>query len=299
MKEIDFIKTITNIVDNQYIGDDCAFLKDLGIVISQDSLVENIHFKRQWCTPYQLGYKAITVNISDILASGAKPKYVTVALSLPKDISEDYVKEFYRGAKSALYGAKIVGGDITGSNTDIIVSVAAIGVTNGRNISSRSYAKEGYIVVTKGMHGTSSAGLAELMKGGENDTLIKAHLEPQVEYEFSKQISTLVKDKYAMIDTSDGIADALFRIAEASNVKLVIDYDKIPKMKNITEEQVLFGGEDYKLVAAIPKKYLPQINGASVIGFVEKFDGTRLEIAGKKYSSYDELDVYNHFGDLK
>lgn len=94
MKELDFINIIKQQIGSSYIGDDCAYLKELGIVISQDSLVENIHFKRVWATPFQLGYKSIAVNISDILASGAKPAYVTVALSLPNNIDGKFVEEF-------------------------------------------------------------------------------------------------------------------------------------------------------------------------------------------------------------
>ena len=180
MKEQEFINTIREIIGDEFLGDDCAYLKELGIVITQDSLVENVHFKRKWYTPYQLGYKSVAVNISDTLASGAIPKYVTIALSLPKDTDKNFIKEFYRGASSALYGAKIVGGDITGSKSGIIISVTAIGSDKGRQISSRSGAKIGYKVVVKGEHGTSAAGLTELFSGGNNKELIKSHLEPLV-----------------------------------------------------------------------------------------------------------------------
>ena len=73
MKELDFIKIINNITQSSYLGDDCAYLKDLGIVVTQDNFVENVHFKRDWATPYQIGYKATAVNVSDVLASGAVP----------------------------------------------------------------------------------------------------------------------------------------------------------------------------------------------------------------------------------
>ena len=295
MKEIDIIESIKNIIGTEFVGDDCAYLKDLGIVITQDSLIENIHFKKEWCTPYQLGYKAVTVNISDILASGAIPKYVTIALSLPKNISIEYINEFYNGAQSALCGAKIVGGDITGSKNDIIISITAVGTTKNRNISSRSNAKSGYIVITKGNHGTSSLGLAELINNGSNIECIKAHLEPQLELGFANDIAINIDEPYAMMDTSDGLADALFKIAEASGVKIVVDYNKIPHVNTASKEQVLFGGEDYKLIAAIPEKYLKFIKNAVVIGHTENFDGNYLDISGDKYSEYDELNVYNHF----
>lgn len=288
MKELDLIKVIKEQIGDEYIGDDCAYLEDLGIVISQDSLVENIHFKREWCTPYQLGYKSVTVNISDILASGAEPAYITIALSLPKDITEDFVAEFYRGAKQALCGAKIVGGDITGSDK-IFISVAAIGKTKGRRISTRSAAKSGYkIIVTSNSLekiGKSSKGLFELMRGGSNMDLIRAHLEPQLDVEFSRDISEHIKADYAMMDTSDGLADALYKIAEASKVSIDSEYI-----------DGIFGTEDYILVAAVPEEFLKQIKGYAIIGEVLEKQDYVVKIGDKKYKSYDELNLFNHFG---
>ncbi len=291
MKELDLIKVIKKQIGDEYIGDDCAYLKDLGIVISQDSLVEDIHFKREWCTPYQLGYKSVAVNISDILASGAEPAYLTIALSLPKDITEDFVAEFYRGAKQALCGAKIVGGDITGADK-IFISVAAIGKTKGRKISSRSAAKPGYkvIVASKSLEkiGKSSKGLRELIQGGSNMDLIRAHLEPELDVEFSRNISEQINDGYAMMDTSDGLADALFKIAEESNVSINSEY-----MEGI------FGAEDYILVAAVPENFLKQIKDYLIIGEVIEKQDYVIKIGDKKYKkykNYDELNLFNHFG---
>ena len=295
MNEIEILNTIKNIVGTEFIGDDCALLKDFGIVVTQDSLVENVHFKRNWCTPKQLGYMSVIVNISDILASGAVPKYVTISLSLPNNVDNNFVEEFYKGAVNALYGAKIIGGDITGSKSDIIISITAIGDTKNRYISSRKNAFNGYIIVTSGNHGSSALGLNELANNGNNIELIKEHLEPKLEYEFADSIATTVKEKYAMMDTSDGLGDALFKIAEASNVKIVVDYDKIPHLRIASYEQVLFGGEDYKLVAAIPEKYLKYIKNALVIGDVHSYDGIRLDVSGKKYTNYNDLNVFNHF----
>lgn len=284
MKEQDFIEIIKQQIGTGLIGDDCAHLKELGIVISQDSLVEDIHFKRAWCTPYQLGYKSVAVNISDILASGAKPEYVTIALSLPKDVDEKFVEEFYKGAKSALHGAKIAGGDITGSSK-IFVSITAIGSDRGRKISSRSAAKPGYAVISKkGDWGLSSAGLQELMKGGSNQRLIKAHLEPELEEDFSKQIAENIKTDYAMMDTSDGLADALFQIARASNVTIKTDYI-----------EGMFGAEDYRLVAAVPEEFLSNLKDYQLLGRVFEKRDCFLEIGNKKYSRYDDLKVYDHF----
>ena len=295
MKEQDILNTISKIIGNDYIGDDCAYLKDIGIVVTQDSLIENIHFKRNWYTPYQLGYKSIAVNISDILASGAVPKYITIALSLPRSIDNNFVKQFYEGATACLHGASIVGGDITGSENDIVISVTAIGTTLNRYISSRKNAKIGYVIVTKGNHGVSALGLNELINNGSNQDFINSHIKPELEFEFAESIATTVSKPYAMMDTSDGLCDALFKIAESSNVKISVDYNKIPHLNSSTKEQVLFGGEDYKLVAAIPAEYLKYINGAEVIGQVEEYDGIRLDISGDKFIKYEDLNVFNHF----
>ena len=286
MKEQDFINIIKNQIGTRYIGDDCAYLKDFGIVISQDSLVEDIHFKLDWCSPFQLGYKSVTVNISDILASGAKPKFLTISLSLPKTAKGEFNEEFYKGAKSALRGAEIVGGDITGSTDKIFISITAIGSTNERKISSRKNAKVGQVVITKGEFGKSSAGLKELMQGGKNLELIKAHLEPQLEEKFAEEIATQINSDYAMMDTSDGLADALFQIANASNVSI--------KANDI---EGVFGAEDYKLVATVPKEFLPKLSEYEIIGEVVEKQDYILKIVNKKHLNYDELDLYNHFGE--
>ncbi len=283
MKEQDFINIIKNQIGDEFLGDDCAYLKELGIVVSQDSLVEDVHFKREWCTPFQLGYKSVTVNISDILASGAKPAYVTIALSLPDDIDENFIKEFYSGAKSALHGAKIVGGDITGGK-NISISITAIGKTEGRKISSRSHAKAGYKLITRGKYGLSSAGLVELMRGGNNKELIRTHLEPQIDEQFSKDISEQIQTDYAMMDTSDGLADALFKIAEASGTSIISN-----------EIEGMFGAEDYHLVAAVPEEFLEKLTDFYIVGDVTLKQDFVLKIGNREYKNYDELKLFDHF----
>ena len=284
MKEQDFINIIKKQIGTEYIGDDCAFLKDLGIVVTQDSLVEDVHFKMNWCTPYQLGFKAVTVNISDVLASGAEPKYLTIALSLPSNIEEGFIEEFYKGAKSALRGAKVVGGDITGADK-IYISITAIGTTSGRKISSRSNAHVGDVVITKGEFGKSSLGLKELMNGGNDSELIRTHLEPQLEENFANEIATQINSEYAMMDTSDGLADALFQIASSSNVSIDSKF-----------VEGIFGAEDYKLVATVPREFLKKLTEYEIIGKVVEKQDYILKVGNKKYYSYDELGLYNHFG---
>lgn len=284
MKEQNFIKIIQEQTKSAYIGDDCAFLDDLNIVVTQDNFIEDIHFKTEWATPYQIGYKAAAINVSDILASGADPTYLSVGLSLPS-VDNQFIEELYKGIKAGAYGAKVIGGDITGADK-IFISITAIGKTIGRNISSRKYALPGYVVIAKGLFGKSSKGLNELFNGIKSSENIKIHLEPSLDYNFSKKISTIIKEKYAMMDTSDGLADALFQIAKASNVSIEMPYI-----------EGAFGAEDYKLVAVIPEKYLCDFKECNIIGKVYNYNDYYLKMGNNEYRNYDELNLYNHFED--
>ena len=302
MKEKEFITIIKNTLNSPYIGDDCAYLKDLGIVVTQDSLVEDIHFSTKFISAFDLGFKAVMVNVSDVAASGAEPKYLTVSLSLPSNVKEDFVEEFYNGCKKACGNdVQIVGGDITGSDK-IYISISAIGKTLGRNISSRKNAKIGQKVIVSGIHGSSSAGLKLLLEGKNSpEKFIKSHINPVAQVEFGKNISTTVKEPYAMMDTSDGLMDGLSTIANESGVLLDIDFDKIPHEKDIEQfenwqDLVLFGGEDYQILATVPQNF----QGGCEIGVVKEGLGVNLKLRDKimHYSKQDvEEKVFNHFKD--
>lgn len=298
MKEKDFIEIIKNTIGSKYIGDDCACLRDLGIVVTQDSLVEDVHFSRKFATPYQLGWKSVAVNISDVCASGAVPAYLTIALSLPNDIEGAFVKEFYEGANAAAGEAKIVGGDITGADK-IYISVTAIGKTFGRKISSRSSAKVGQKVVVVGNHGSSALGLKMLIESSrEENIFIKAHLLPDAKYEFSKNIAENITEDYAMMDTSDGLMDAFGNIAFQSGVMLDIDFSKIPHDKELEnflnwQDYILWGGEDYGIVATSSDDF-----GGTVVGEVKSGNGVRLKYSDKTifYTKEDiEKHLFKHF----
>lgn len=307
MNEINLIKKIKNTLKSQYIGDDCAYLKDLGIVISQDSLVEDIHFNKHMMSPYQIGYKSVMVNLSDIAASGAKPAYLTVALSLPKEIKDDAVVDFYEGAKYALENldVEIVGGDITGSDK-LYISISVIGKTLNRKISSRSHAKIGHKIITSGVHGSSAAGLRILQNDLEPDKdLIKAHLMPVAQIDFAKQISEQIQEDYAMMDTSDGLFDALFKIGSASECTMSVDFERIlydPKIKEYFSDYkdlILFGGEDYQIVATVPVELLPSLKDYIIIGEVLPKEDCVIKLnTENNVEKFNDLSnkCFNHFG---
>lgn len=300
MKEKELINIIKSTLNSNFLGDDCAYLKELGIVITQDSLVEDIHFKMDYTTPYKLGWKAAAVNISDVCASGAAPKYLTIALSLPKKISCGFVEEFYKGVKAVSKDVQVVGGDITGSDK-IFISVTAIGKCDGLRISSRSNARPGQKIIVSGEHGASGAGLKLLMNSQSGpQKFLDAHLMPEPQFEFSKQISENIKEDYAMMDTSDGLMDALSQVASASNVNLFIDFDKIPfdkdlKMFDDYKDLIFFGGEDYQLIATVPDEIAKNF---TIIGEVRQGFGVTVKFKNEDiFFSEKEVEekLFNHF----
>ena len=311
--ETSLLHIIESQIGDKYIGDDCAYLEDLGIVMTQDSLVEDVHFCMDWITPQELGYKSIMVNVSDVCASGCMPKYITLALSLPKNVSAEWVEGFYEGAKKACAesGVEIVGGDLTGSDK-VMISCCAVGQkVAGRGVATRSGARAGYKIVVSGECGNSAVGLGLLMgkidknifTAEERQRFITSHLMPRAEVEFSKKVALQMPNGavYAMMDTSDGLMDALAKIADRSGVGMVIDFEKIPvcgamkKLKN-WEDFVMFGGEEYKLVACVPQEV--QCDFGTVIGEVVAGQDVDVKM-GDEMRHFDLREVqemaYKHF----
>lgn len=267
MKELDFLKEINETLDdNSYLGDDCAYLEDLDIFITQDTLVEDVHFSLETTTPYLLGRKAVAVNLSDLAASLSEPKYITISLSLPKTTEKSFVKEFYTGVNDICteYGVKVVGGDLTGAKK-IYISVAAIGKKVSPYTSSRANAKDGDLIITTGESGSSACGLFCLQNEVKTTkAIIEAHTNPMPRLKESKALSSQISSNITLMDTSDGLADALFKVSQASSCDMIIDFDKIPfneELKAISQKNgknladwILWGGEDYELLACISKK---------------------------------------------
>ncbi len=248
---------------NSYIGDDCAYLKEFGIVITQDSLIEGVHFNLATTSPKKLGRKALLVNISDVLASGAKPKYLTIALSGKFD--EIFIQEFYKGVNEICtqYNVEIIGGDLTGGDK-LAVSICAIGNTKGRQISSRSNAKPNYIVAACGVFGE-----AEL-----SNYLVEPKLFPHI----AEIIATKTQKPYALMDSSDGLYDCLNQIAIKSCVGIDVELKKIPTV-NGNLKTTLFGAEDYCLVGCFDKEDFEKI-GDNLIEIGRVFEGEGVLVDG-------------------
>lgn len=284
MKETDFLEVINKTLsDSHFIGDDCAYVQDLGIFVTQDSLVEDVHFSLNTTNPYNLGRKSIAVNLSDLAASLSTPKYVSISISLPNSIKNEFIEDFYKGVNDICneYGVKVIGGDITGSDK-IFISVTAIGKQASQHITSRKFAKEGDLVVSTGVHGSSSCALYAIQNNiTVSEDLLRKHINPQPKNNESIELSKTIQGNIALMDTSDGLADALYKLSAASNVSMDINFDKINVSSEIVEiakennlnysDWVLWGGEDYELIACVPEETYNKLdkNIFNIIGKVQ------------------------------
>ena len=317
MKELKFLKIIKETLNNSsYIGDDCAFLDDLDIFVTHDTLVEDEHFSLYTTTPFLLGRKAIAVNLSDLAAAMAIPKFVTVSISLTEDKDDDFVRELYRGINEICseFNVKVIGGDITGSEKTVI-SVCAIGKKNSLFISSRSNAKKGDIIVATGHFGSSACGYYSLKNFLMLDEkILLAHTDPIPRVNEGITLSRIIDRDIATIDCSDGLADSLWKLAKESRHSIMLDYDSVPiedEVKKFVEyneinlsDLVLWGGEDYELIACVNQETFEMLDKTifKPIGKVMNKDVNpcvlvkskdfELKINDKTYSE----NAYDHFG---
>lgn len=315
MRELDFLNIINSKLDDtSLIGDDCAYLEEFGLYVTHDTLVEDVHFSMYTTSPYQLGIKAVNANLSDLAASMAKPLYITVSLSVPNTIKDEFVSELYSGINyvCSLYGVRVAGGDITSSDK-IVISISAIGEKVSPYTVSRSFAKKDYCIVTTGQAGNSAAGLYALMNFlYADDCLIKSHLEPHARVNEALELSKIVNSDIAGMDTSDGLIDCLYKIAIASKHSIELDFNKVPVNKKLIEfskqnnldykDFVLWGGEDFELVFALSEDIYENLSDKfTLIGRVINKDtnpsvyvnygNSSKEINKSIFESYS----YNHF----
>jgi thiamine-monophosphate kinase len=251
------------------IGDDAAVIRpnqegELWL-ITTDMLVERIDFYRDWTTPRQLGRKSISVNLSDLAAMGARPRFFTVSLAIPAGISERWILEFYDGltGKGKSLGAQLIGGDFSRSERDIVVSISAIGESLNRKVLYRTGGGPGDLLYVTGNLGRSAAGLKLLQRGHPDSKSRprKAALqafrdpEPRCEAGLCLAQSGLVS---CMMDLSDGLSRDLPRLCVASDVGAEIRVSGLPVFQESARwgfdpvELALHGGEDYELLFAVP-----------------------------------------------
>jgi thiamine-monophosphate kinase len=252
----------------QEIADDAAVLEG-GVVVTQDLLLEGVHFRLDWTSWRDLGYKAAAVNLSDLAASGATPERLLVALVLPPDTEVDHVVELYEGLNDP--ALPIVGGD-TSAGDRVMVAVTAMGRSD--RVPGRGGAVPGDLIVVTGALGASAAGLYALRHGLHgHDALVEAHRRPPYRIGAGE---LLAPSAHALIDLSDGIAADAAHVAERSGCRIVIDVDRIPVAAGVADLAVdapfWTMGEDYELLAAVPPGE-PLADRFDVVGRVETGEG--------------------------
>jgi thiamine-monophosphate kinase len=267
------------------IGDDAAVFQD-GLVVTQDMLVEGVHFRREWTGWRDLGYKAAAVNLSDLAAMGAIPAGLLVGLTLPPASDPAGVYELYGGLNEP--GFPVVGGD-TNAGELTAVSVTAVG--HSERVPGRAGARPGDVLVVTGPLGGAAAGLHALETGLEGfDDLAALHRRPPYRLEEGRALARVA---HALIDLSDGIGSDATRVAERSGCKLVVEVEKLPlapRLDDVGDLPFWTLGEDYELLAALEADDATA-SGFPVIGRCEEGSGVELLLDGKPLA----LGGWDHF----
>ncbi len=259
MTEFGFIDSVKSLFaelpSNNFegIGDDCAVLpinNEESLLFTSDMLVEDIHFSRSTISAFDLGYKSLAVNLSDVASMGAQPTATLLSLSLPKDLSSEWITEFMKGyhSLSRKYNVALVGGDTTASTSLITINVTAIGKAPNPQIKRRCDAKVGDIIMATGRLGDSAAGLKDLLSGDLETNYANIHRRPTPRIEEGIWLGQQ-KSVHAMMDISDGIASDLRHIMSLSEVGALINIESLPTSHD--PHTALCGGEDYELLFTV------------------------------------------------
>ena len=224
----------------EHIEDDAAELEP-GLIVTQDSLVEGVHFRLDWLSWRELGFRAAAVNISDLAASGARPKALLVSLGLPGETELDDLLALYAGIAEA--GVPVRGGD-----------------TTAQSLRPR---------------------LAPRGRGGDGVRTGAAARERDRERRFVRppvrvdEGIELAREAHAMLDLSDGLAADAGHIARRSGCRLVIELEQVPLAPGATHEDLGFG-EDFELLVATPDP-----REFTVIGRCEPGSGVEIRLEGR------------------
>jgi thiamine-monophosphate kinase len=292
------------------IGDDTAVIRineQRALLITCDIQVEDQHFRLKNISPYQLGRRAMAVNLSDIAAMGGQPTYALVSLGFPRSFPLSDFDELFRGIKDefALFSAHIIGGNLSNTSKELIIDITLLGEVSPNQIVTRSGAKPGDRIFVTGNLGESGAGFYVLEKYDKNYrrefyNLVQKHLQPVPRIEIGKRIAQS-GFATAMIDISDGIASDLNHICIMSAVGAEIYQDRIPLPDGIDKVTYFSGrsalylalhsGEDYELLFTIkpdtPDAIIHSISNETGIAITEI--GKILTIE----SGYQLIDLQN------
>lgn len=282
------------------LDDDCAVLAPVAhaFVLSTDVSVEGVHFRREWLTLEEIGWRAAAAALSDLAAEGASPVGVLVALTSPAEASEAEMSEVMRGVGAAVtsVGGRVLGGDLS-SGPAWSIAVTVVG-TAERPVT-RSGAIPGDSLWVTGTLGAAGAAVdALLANAAPRAELRHAFARPEPRIREGRWLAA--HGAHAMIDLSDGIGADAAHIAAASGVRVEIAAAQLPSAYGVDPARAAAGGEDYELLVAMPAAFAAgaaaEFTAAcrtriTCVGRIAAGSGVRLELDGA------ELRVagYDHF----
>jgi len=293
------------------IGDDGAVvgLKQGQYVLVQDALVEHIHFEFAFTSPYDVGKKAVYVNVSDILSMGAEPFYFLVTIGVPERFSYRDIQMLYKGLDKAAreFHAHLLGGDTVSTKGDFFIDISMVGKVIGKKYFGRNKAKQGDLIGVTGYLGESAYGLHLLQKGSvakPPNRYIKRYQSPRPPYDVWKElVKSGITD--AMMDISDGLIIDLERMMAESKAGAHLFLEDIPIPPVLKKQGLLTlalsGGEDYQLLFTFPRNKASVVEkirekgfAISVIGEVVRQRGVRLFDGDREIRL--KTKGYQHFG---
>ncbi len=254
------------------IGDDAAVIepeRGTSIVVTTDTLVEGVHFRRDWTPAGAVGHKALAVSLSDLAAMGATPRASLLSLALPADLPladfDALVEAFVALANRS--GAPLVGGNLTRTTGPLVADSTAFGSVRPRRLMRRSGGRPGDELYLTGAIGAAAAGLAMLQAGVDRTTLsadeadaVQRYERPDARLRCGTAIAR-ARAATACIDLSDGLADAVRQIAQAGGTGAVVLADALPLHPGVrtwaerehrdATRVAITGGEDYELLFAV------------------------------------------------
>jgi thiamine-monophosphate kinase len=298
------------------VGDDAAVIDHFGkqTVISNDLLIEGVHFDLMYTPLMHLGYKTVVVNVSDIYAMNATPTQIILGLAFSNRFSLEALDEFYEGVYAActFYDVDLIGGDTSTSQKGFIISCTAIGEVTPDSFIRRNGAKKGDLICVSGDFGAAFLGLTLLereKKIYQDNPAIQPDLEEEkyiigriLKPEARKDVVELLQEKNitptAMIDVSDGLSSELLHICRQSEVGCILYEEKIPIADETKQAAFKFnmdptacalsGGEDYELlftIAQVDYDKLEMHGDISIVGYITDAEEGKNIItkSGKKY----------------
>jgi len=280
------------------VGDDAAVIDagDHCMLVTTDLLVEGIHFNLVYTPLKHLGYKAVSVNVSDIYAMNAEPRQITVSIAVSGKFSLQALEELYSGIYMACdkYNVDLVGGDTSSSVTGLTLSITAIGVAKREEIVYRSGAQTNDLICVSGDLGAAYIGLQLLEREKAifekdpslqpdlegHDYIVGRQLKPEARGDIIKLLKEHKIQPTAMIDISDGLSSEILHICKNSDKGCRIYQEKIPidhTTALMAEEFnieplicALHGGEDYELLFTVPLRDFHKVKELKEIHIIGK-----------------------------